>query len=122
MGAQVSLAVEFTQIDCGACGGSYAINENYRAHQYRKGGYWHCPYCQCSWGYAKGENAQLREQLDAERQRKERALGSENEMRAERDKLTRKLKRVDCGVCPECKRTFPNLAQHMACKHKAEAA
>ena len=34
-----------------------------------------------------------------------------------KDKLARKLKRVGRGVCPECNRTFQNLASHMACKH-----
>lgn len=32
-------------------------------------------------------------------------------------KAQNKLKRVERGVCPECNRTFNNLARHMACKH-----
>lgn len=59
------LNVEFTIINCGECGGSYAINERYRAHQESKGGSWTCPYCKVGWGYEKAHKSKL-ERLQAE--------------------------------------------------------
>jgi hypothetical protein len=119
--AQVELAVTLTQINCGDCGGTYAINERYRQQKAEKSGFWNCPYCKCSWGYGKGENAELRDQVAATQQRLNAALSRENEERAAKEKVERKLKRVKRGVCPECNRTFQNLALHMTCKHGAEA-
>ena len=115
--AAIQVTVELTEINCGKCGGTYAINERYRKQKYEDSSAWHCPYCQCSWGYVKGENAQLREQIESERKRTQLALQRENEERAEKDRLARKLKRVNRGVCPECNRSFQNIARHMACKH-----
>lgn len=129
MSAQVSIAVEFTAIHCGECGGSYAINERYREQQYKKGGTWTCPYCKTGWGYAgNSENAVLKKQLDEERERKLRALEEANQLRASMaaagkvhaqtaGKLKALKKRAKHGVCPCCTRTFTNVARHMQTKH-----
>lgn len=108
---QFTVAVELTQMVCGSCGGTYAIAERLRDHHYEHGKSWHCPYCQTNWGYQKS-------QLELEQERHKQTLARLNEAAAERDTLQRKLRRVDKGVCPECKRTFSNLARHMACKHQ----
>ncbi len=110
MGQPLTVTVTLTEIDCGQCGGTYAINERYRQQKYERKGYWHCPYCQTDWGYEKG-------QLELTQERLKAALARENEERAAKDKALRKLKRVGQGVCPECNRTFLNLAAHMTCKH-----
>ena len=116
--AAIQVTVELTEINCGECGGTYAINERYRLQKYQTGQSWTCPYCKTGWGYSgNSENEKLRRELQAERQRKESALARENEERAAKEKLERKLKRVDRGVCPQCNRTFANLARHMTCKH-----
>lgn len=115
--AQVQLAVTLTQINCGECGGTYAINERYRQQKYEEGKSWTCPYCRTWWGYSKGENQRLQEEVAAERRRLQAALARENEEREAKLKLERKLKRVGRGTCPECNRTFENLARHMNCKH-----
>lgn len=120
MGQALQLAVTLTSIDCGCCGGTYAINERYRAKQAEEGGSWHCPYCQVSWGYAGGENARLRKEVAAEKARHQETLSRLNQAEAEKARVERKLKRVGRGVCPCCNRTFPNLARHMATKHPKE--
>lgn len=118
--ASIKVEVELTEINCGECGGVYAINERYREQQYKKGGVWTCPYCKTGWGYSgNSENEQLRRMLEDEKKRRNAALARENEERAAKEKLERKLKRVNRGVCPECNRSFANLARHMACKHKS---
>lgn len=121
MGALLNLQVELHSIDCGSCGGTYAINERYRQKCYEDGASWTCPYCKVSWGYSTGENAKLRKQLAEEKRLKELALSRENEERAARAaaeaREARLKKRVKAGTCPCCKRTVSQLARHMKSKH-----
>ena len=117
MGLPLAVTIALTKISCGECGGTYAINERYRLQKWEKGESWNCPYCRTGWGYAKGENARLQEEVAAEKRRTQAALARENELRLAKDKMERKLKRVGKGVCPDCNRTFQNLAAHMKCKH-----
>ncbi len=117
MGQALQVSITLTEMNCGECGGTYAINERYRQQKYDKSGFWTCPYCKCSWGYEKSQIKKLEEERDAEIRRHQATLARLNQTAAEKDKLARKLKRVDRGVCPECNRTFQNLGRHMACKH-----
>lgn len=110
MGQALQLLVTLTEINCGECGGTYAINERYRRQRQDNSGTWNCPYCQTSWGYAKGE-------LQQEQERHRATLARLNKAVLERDQLGRKLERVQRGVCPHCNRMFQNLARHMKCKH-----
>lgn len=116
--AQLHVSVLLTEINCGECGGTYAINERYREQRHQKGESWTCPYCKTGWGYSgKSENAKLKRELAEEQQRLQRALARENEERAAKEKLARKMKRLSRGVCSECNRTFQNLARHMCTQH-----
>lgn len=122
MGQLLHLAVQLTQEDCGECGGSFAINTAYRQRCYDQGKKtFACPYCKTDWGWTgKGRLQIVEAELRAERERLSRALARENEERAAKEKMERKLKRVGRGVCPDCNRTFANLARHMNCKHGAK--
>jgi len=106
----LDVAVTLTEINCGECGGTYAINERYRLQREEKSGYWTCPYCKCGWGYGTGT-------LQKEKERHAATLSRLNEALAEKNAIERKLKRVGNGVCPHCNRHFQNLARHMKCKH-----
>lgn len=118
----LTVEVVLTEINCGECGGTYAINERYRLQQYQKGGCWTCPYCKTGWGYSQdNENSKLKQKL--EEQIREATRQAERAQRAEQDaaKKTKKLKRLEkrvhAGVCPCCTRTFQNLQRHMKTKH-----
>lgn len=138
MSTTITMPVELTQIDCGNCGGTYAINERYRQKQQDNCGTWTCPYCKCGWGYS-GDTAQARAEKAAKRaqellaQERERNSRVESNLRDSRDRAERrasaargqitKIKnRVGHGVCPCCNRTFKQLAAHMASKHPEYAA
>lgn len=126
MSAKLSLNVELCSIDCGACGGVYAILERYRADRQVDGGSWTCPYCRASWGFAKNnENAKLRQQLADEKARLTAALARANESAARAEaaekSLQRHKRRTAAGTCPCCKRTFQQLRRHMAAKHPGYA-
>lgn len=122
MGAVLQLAVQLAEINCGQCGGVYAITETFRNSKWQKGGGWHCPYCQVSWGYFKdNENARLKRDLEDEKKRKDAALARANETERNLAQALRREKlikhRVAAGTCPCCKRTFKQLAAHMNRKH-----
>ena len=81
-----------------------------------------------SQSYRKTNEQKLREELDAEKRRREQAerdaewaRSAEKGARIQEGKAKAKLKRletrVNAGVCPHCQRTFKQLAQHMKCKH-----
>jgi hypothetical protein len=125
--ASVKFEVQLTDINCGECGGTYAINERFRQQKQQNGGGWTCPYCKCNWGFfGKTEAQKLADQLKAEQERRTAALARENEERARADKAERALKmhkkRVKNGTCPCCKRTFVQLQRHMAAKHPGFAS
>lgn len=125
----INFEVTLTEINCGECGGTYAINERYRKQKHEDGGAWNCPYCECGWGYAdNNENSRLRKQLAQEKKRKEwaeqdatnqkkRAEGAERKERGQRAAKTRLRNRAREGVCPCCNRTFKQLSAHMKNKH-----
>lgn len=122
--SQFSFAVDLTltTINCGECGGTYAINERYRAQKAESGGSWTCPYCKTGWGYENNnENARLKKNLEEEKKRKNDALARANEAVARADAaentLNKHKNRMKNGVCPCCKRTFKALAAHMKNKH-----
>ena len=121
-------STEFVTTECSVCGIEYAIRSGYA--EKRKGDHatFHCPNGHTQHFVGKSEAEKLREQLaavekerDAAIKRKEWAEQSEKAATKERDKARadrdRLRKRAQNGACPCCKRTFSNLARHMAVKH-----
>lgn len=127
-----------TTMNCGVCGGVYAIQEVYRKECHSKAKCWTCPYCRCSWGYpGKTEADKLRARLEIAQSRADklrarleiarshadhaaqRAKGLERSNAALRGVNTRTKNRIKNGVCPCCKRSFVDLAAHMKTKHPA---
>lgn len=81
-----------------------------------------------SQSYSKSTEQKLREELQAERAKKEQAQREVEWAKAEakgariaegkaKARLKRVKTRIHAGVCDCCNRTFQNLARHMATKH-----
>lgn len=131
---QIVQLVTLTQVNCGECGGTYAINERYYAQARTKGTAWTCPYCKTGWGFTgNSENEILKKELEAEKRRvafandqarmeRERRESAEHRERAQKANVTKIKKRIKNGVCPCCNRTFIDLQRHMAVKHADYAA
>lgn len=124
----VTVQVPLTVVQCGPCGGVYAINNDYHREKLEKGGYWTCPYCKCGWGFGESEVTRLRNQLAKEKHNVEQARARADDMRQQRDamdmrrramkgQVTKIRNRVGKGVCPCCNRTFTNLQRHMTNQH-----
>lgn len=112
---------------CGKCGGVFALNAEFVNNaRDNKGGYT-CPYCLTYWSWSESEADRLRKQIEEKSReltaQKCETLRQQNLKEIEiktREAAERKLKRVAKGVCPCCKRTFPNLARHMETKHSEQ--
>ena len=108
---QTTLTIKTT--DCFECGCTIGMTEGFYDNRLRDHRAFYCPNGHGQHFTEKSD----RERLDEEKQRHQATLARLNEANIEREQMTRKLKRVHKGVCPECKRSFPNLAAHMKCKH-----
>lgn len=117
-------SVFLERMSCNKCGAVFALNLQYVQYaRSNAGGYW-CPYCDCRWSWSEHKTDRLLKQLEV----KERELHEakcetlrQNQLREQeqiaREKAEKKLRRVNNGVCPCCKRSFTNLARHMKTKH-----
>lgn len=116
--------ITLEKMECPHCAGVFALAANFikLAKQEARGFY--CPYCKSHRGWWESEEERLRKKLDE----KARELVSANceklKLRHELDETQRlksaadrKLRRVNAGLCPCCKRNFTNLARHMKTKH-----
>jgi len=65
---------------------------------------------------AETEHLLQQERNDNAWQRSQRET-AERSAKISKTKLRKIRVRVAAGVCPECNRTFQQLARHMACKH-----
>ncbi len=110
---------EFTVLHPECCGAPFAVPIVTYNRWRRDGTWWHCPHCG-SRRHFTGPNeeqkrlAKLEQDLTRERQRREQAQERATE---ESRRYSRIRKRIQNGVCPDCNRTFNNLAKHMATKH-----
>ena len=112
--------VQFRRVRCYKCAIPFWVPEVFNQDRHRLGDSFYCP----------AGHGQVYSESDAEKEAKRlRAMLADSTRngtylltrlgaaQTERDKLSRKLKRVGRGVCPDCNRTFQNLGRHMACKH-----
>lgn len=108
-------------IHCGECGVPFGLSDEFMAERKRDHKTWYCPN-----GHARHypgiTDAEKIRRLEAERthlrDQRDAAERSRAAQKAQATKLRGKLKRVENGVCPECNRSFQDLARHMASKHK----
>jgi len=111
--------VELMIEECCACGLVFGMTTEYRDRRVNDHKSFYCPSGHPQSYNDESEADKNARLLKEEQARHKRTLDRENQERLAREKLERKLKRVGRGVCPECNRTFSNLAKHMNCKHGA---
>lgn len=123
----------FAAVTCGECGVAFGFTEEFYEKRRQDKRTWHCPNGHVRVFTGKTEADRLREEVELERQRADRAEQgrkwaeqwakgariSAGKANAARRRLEH---RVNCGVCPHCRRTFKQLAAHIKTKHPAAAA
>ena len=105
--------------ECYKCGVIFGITNYFKTERVKDHVGFYCPNGHSQAYTHESEADQNARLLREEQERHRRTIARANE--AEEQKLARKLKRVKRGVCPECNRTFENLARHMKCKHETAA-
>lgn len=117
--ARVSLAytLQLESCECANCGTVFGMNPHLESQLRRSHSTFYCPSGHHNYFPGESEEEKAKRLLKEEQDRHARTLARENEEREAKLKLERKLKRVGNGVCPDCNRSFLNLARHMACKH-----
>lgn len=130
MGATVYSINEFVTLEtvvCGKCGITFAMPAKFRSDRLQDGQAFYCPNGHGR-VYRDDELDRLRAQLEDSRRATVRAEElrrvalkeaehSTIEWRKSKTRLRNLRERVKNGVCPCCKRSFVQLAQHMATKH-----
>lgn len=109
---------EMTMIRCGQCDVVFSITTTMYDRRREDGEIFYCPN-----GHPRGYTGEL-ERLRNQVKTKDYALTAVREdlarERESKERIERKLKRVDHGVCPKCSRTFHNLRRHMKTKHRVK--
>ena len=114
-------------LNCGACRVLFGMERSQHADLQRTGDWFWCPNGH-KIHYGENETQRLRDQLAREKHEAEQARADATYQRerrqqadrsaaAQRGLVTKIKKRVAHGVCPCCKRTFQDLARHMAGQH-----
>jgi len=109
----ITLGVQFVEESCCQCGVLFAMTVDYknRMRELAETRNFYCPNGHSQHYCGKSYDQQIAD-LRLTVQQRDNLLSDE---RKSRERLERRVRQ---GVCLYCKRTFSNLAQHMACKHK----
>lgn len=116
---------EQAEIMCCTCGLYFSVPSVWESNRREKHDTFYCPNGhQLSFrGESRAEKAEReleaakkRHAVDLEWQRSRRET-AERSAAAHNGKLTELKNRIHNGVCPCCKRSFSNVARHMATKH-----
>lgn len=134
MSAVLNFSLAMQKIECCNCHMTFAMSEAfYRARRDDKE-WFYCPAGHQQHFTGKSEEEKLRallaekeRSLEWERSRtryaQAEAIDRFHQLRTMKGVVTKakkKLARVDNGVCPECNRTFVNVARHMQTQHGVE--
>jgi hypothetical protein len=116
---RVALAytLQLESCECAACGTVFGMNPHLERQLRQSHATFYCPAGHSNYFPGESEAERVKRLLKEEEARHARTLARENTERMEKEKLARKLKRVGRGVCPDCNRSFTNLARHMCSQH-----
>lgn len=120
--AAVHLSSTLTLVteECCNCGVVFAVSNDLQDSWRKTKRTFHCPNGHAQ-SYTESTAERLQRELDAAKRdvewQKNRAATLDAQLVKERKAKARLEKRVSCGVCPHCQRTFKQLAAHMKTKH-----
>ncbi|MGH3680593.1 MAG: hypothetical protein ACRDT2_10150 [Natronosporangium sp.] len=132
-GYTIAATLQLVTEECCNCGVTFAMPAEFRQQCLDRPGIdtgkpFYCPAGHKQWYTGKPAAQrerqradQLARQLEAARARathaEDQAAAAERSNRALRAVNTRTRKRIAAGICPCCRRSFTDLAQHMAGQH-----
>lgn len=105
--------IALSDVVCATCGVLFSLPTRMRESCQETGQKFYCP---SGHGNVYTETDAMRYKRWYKQEQKLRQEEFIARNKAEAD-LRRIQLRIQRGVCPKCKRSFPNLKAHMACKH-----
>lgn len=124
--AATNISVQLEDHVCGTCGIPYAAPDYFWRERKKDGAGFYCPNGH-NRHFSETEEAKLKKEVERLKGEVEwqrgRAAAKDKELIAQKGlttKAKKKLERIEKGVCPECNRTFANVARHMQSKHGVE--
>lgn len=116
--------ITLTDIRCCVCDLTFAVPDYWHDNRRQDGQGFSCPNGH-SLSFKDSENARLKRDLERARARethlRDQRDAAERSASAHKGQATKLRKRVANGVCPDCNRSFQNVARHMASKHPEAA-
>lgn len=128
-GDTMKVTTELVVEECCNCGCQFAMESRFASKRREDHEWWYCPAGHAQHYTAKTQAEKERDEARTALARARESLAFES-ARAERERashiatkgqLTKLRNRVQHGVCPDCHRTFADLARHMAIKHGSPA-
>ncbi len=113
MSVAMQIEKDFELMECGECGINYYVPYWFYRERKDHGKGWTCPNGH-SRIYRESDVDRLKKQIEALKVDRDRVSNRADSL----DRVLKRTKaRIARGVCPECKRSFPNLHRHMDAKH-----
>lgn len=115
MSVRLAYTQELETITCCSCGVEFGVPCYLKKKLLETHKRFYCPNGHEQAFLGETEAERLKKELEKQ---KERTRWAEEENKKVTKKLKRTEKRISCGVCPCCNRSFVNLQRHMKTKHK----
>lgn len=124
----VIVSVAYVQVDCASCAFTFAVPESLISRRRADGRDFFCPAGGHRLNFGKSDADRLRDANETLQRRleagqatithlRDQVDATERARRAQVGVNTKLRKRVAHGVCPCCRRTFADLARHIAGQH-----
>lgn len=110
----------FVTVECYSCQMAFGVTRYFQERRREDHQTFYCPAGHGQVWLAKSAVEKLQDELAKAERAKQMALDQARMESEQRLKAERKLKRVQRGVCPQCNRSFKELAKHMESKHGVE--
>lgn len=110
----------FSTVDCASCGVQFCVPDHWLQAKRESKAEFFCPNGH-SLSYRKSRADELAEKLESQQRetnrQRDRAETLERQLSATKGVVTKYKVRASNGACLCCKRSFKDLARHMATKH-----
>lgn len=125
---QIEFSVTLESLECANCGMTYALPAMFISERRKDHRSFYCPAGHSQHFPQESPEEKLTRELKRYQRRvetltaevtfeRDQKEATERSLRATKGQLTKTKQRIAHGVCPCCKRTFQDLARHMAGKH-----
>lgn len=117
----VMIEKQIVVIECASCSIDFGIGAHFQQERRNDHANFYCPNGHLNHYPQKNEAERLRQQLKWANARadswKDQAETAEARRRGQKAANTKLKKRIAAGVCPCCRRSFEDLARHIAGQH-----